>query len=301
MMWAVATLMTGFVVGVLMGLIARVALGFGEGAPFPTATRAMQYWTPAAKRGFAQGLTHAFARLGNAITPPLIAALMAWLTWRGSFIALGLVSLVWGVVWAWYFRNEPKDHPGITEAELESLPPRPANMRPQVPWGPLLRRMWPVTLTYFCYGWCLWLYLNWLPLFFKNNYSLDIKNSALFASGVFFAGDVGDSLGGVISDRILHRTGNVRLARLSVTVVGFAGAFLSLLPILFIPAITIVALCLSGGFFFAELVIGPMWSVPMDIAPKYSGTAAGLMNTGSALAAVLSPLAFGYIVDLTNH
>ena len=42
--------------------------------------------------------------------------------------------------------------------------------------------MWPVTLTYFCYGWCLWLYLNWLPLFFKNNYNLDIKNSALFAS-----------------------------------------------------------------------------------------------------------------------
>src|ERR1700694_2747440 len=118
MIWAVATIMTGFVHGLLTLFIARVALGFGEGATFPTATRAMQYWTPAAKRGFAQGLTHAFARLGNAITPPLIAALMAWLTWRGSFIALGLVSLAWGVVWAWYFRNEPKDHPGITEAEL---------------------------------------------------------------------------------------------------------------------------------------------------------------------------------------
>ena len=60
------------------------------------------------------------------MTPPLIAVLMAWLTWRGSFIALGLVSLAWGVVWALYFRNEPKDHPGITEAELASLPPRSA-------------------------------------------------------------------------------------------------------------------------------------------------------------------------------
>jgi MFS family permease len=105
--------MTGFVTGLLTLFIARVALGFGEGATFPTATRAMQYWTPANKRGFAQGLTHAFARLGNAMTPPLIAALMAWLTWRGSFIALGLVSLIWGVVWACYFRNEPRDHPDI--------------------------------------------------------------------------------------------------------------------------------------------------------------------------------------------
>ena len=257
LIWAASTIMTGFVTSLLTLFIARVALGFGEGATFPTATRAMQYWTPANKRGFAQGLTHAFARLGNALTPPLIAALMAWLTWRGSFIVLGLVSLVWGVVWALYFRNEPKDHPSITEAELASLPPRPAATRPEVPWGPLLRRMWPVTLTYFCYGWSLWLYLNWLPLFFKNNYSLDIKNSALFASGVFFAGVVGDSLGGILSDGILKRTGNVRFARLSVTVAGFAGALVSLFPILFIHDITVVALCLSGGFFFAEITDRP--------------------------------------------
>ena len=301
LIWAVATIATGFVTSLLTLFIARVALGFGEGATFPTATRAMQYWTPANKRGFAQGLTHAFARLGNAATPPLIAVLMAWLTWRGSFVALGLVSLVWGVVWAMYFRNDPKDHPGITEAELATLPPRSLDQRPEVPWGPLLRRMWPVTLTYFCYGWTLWLYLNWLPLFFKNSFSLDIKNSALFASGVFFAGVVGDSLGGILSDRIFKRTGDVRFARLSVTVAGFAGAFLSLLPILFIRDITVVALCLSGGFFFAEITIGPMWSIPMDIAPKYSGTAAGLMNTGSALAAIVSPLVAGYVIDVTGN
>jgi nitrate/nitrite transporter NarK len=161
--------------------------------------------------------------------------------------------------------------------------------------------MWPVTLTYFCYGWCLWLYLNWLPLFFKNTYSLDIKNSALFASGVFFAGVLGDSFGGILSDDILKRTGRLRLARLSVIVAGFAGALLSLMPILFTHDITIVALCLSSGFFFAEITIGPMWSIPMDIAPKYSGTAAGLMNTGSALAAIVSPLVAGYVIDVTGN
>ncbi len=39
----------------------------------------------------------------------------------------------------------------------------------------------------------------------------------------------------------------------------------------------------------------------MDIAGKYSGTASGLMNSGSALAAILSPLAFGYVADLTGN
>jgi MFS family permease len=301
LVWAAATILTGFVGGLITLVLARLLLGFGEGATFPTATRAMQDWTPAGKRGFAQGVTHAFSRLGNSITPPLVAALMAAFTWRGSFMLLGLVSLVWVAVWAWYFRNEPANHPGITREELQTLPIPKPGARPQIPWGPLLQRMAPVTFTYFCYGWCLWLYLNWLPLFFKNNYHLEIKNSAIFSMGVFLAGVVGDTLGGLISDFIRRRTGNIRLARLSVIMLGFAGAALSLLPILFFHDISVVAFSLSGGFFFAELVIGPMWSIPMDIAPKYSGTASGIMNMGSAFAAIVSPLVAGYVIDLTGN
>ncbi|HSZ97648.1 MAG TPA: MFS transporter, partial [Bradyrhizobium sp.] len=75
----------------------------------------------------------------------------------------------------------------------------------------------------------------------------------------------------------------------------------SLAPIIFVHDITIVALCLSAGFFFIEIIIGPIWSVPMDIAPKYSGTASGLMNTGSAFAAIVSPLVAGYVIDVTGN
>jgi MFS family permease len=44
-----------------------------------------------------------------------------------------------------------------------------------------------------------------------------------------------------------------------------------------------------------------MWAVPMDIAPKFSGTASGMMNTGSALAAIISPVVGGKIIDLTQN
>ncbi|WP_158809922.1 MFS transporter [Beijerinckia sp. L45] len=299
--WAGATILTGFAEGFVSLFAVRMLLGFGEGATFPTATRAFQDWLPASKRGFAQGLTHSSARLGGAATPTAVAMLMAAVTWRGSFIVLGFVSLIWVVVWVWYFRDDPKTHRSITAEELTLLPVRSRVKRGPIPWGRLARRMAPVTLTYFCYGWCLWLYLNWLPLFFKNNYHMEIKNSALFASGVFFAGVVGDTLGGVISDAILKRTGNLRYARIGVTFVGFMGALLCLMPIFFVTDITTVALCLSGGFFFAEITIGPMWAIPMDFAPKYSGTAAGLMNTGSALAAIVSPLIAGFVIDKTGN
>jgi MFS family permease len=301
LIWASATILTGFVGGLISLFLARVLLGFGEGATFPTATRAMQNWTAPGKRGFAQGITHAFARLGNAVAPPIVAFLIYQFGWRIGFVILGVASFVWVVVWYLYFRDDPKDHPAITPEELAVLPPpSQVGAKQNVPWGRLTRRMLPVTLTYFCYGWTLWLFLGWLPSFFKLNYGLDLKNSALFASGVFFAGVVGDTLGGVFSDRILKRTGDLKLARLSVIVVGFLGAAASLTGVFFTRDLTLVALLLSSGFFFAELVIGPIWSVPMDIAPKYSGTAAGLMNTGSAVAAIISPIVFGMIVDMTG-
>src|SRR5438270_4053223 len=54
LIWASATVLTGLTGGLVSLFVARVLLGFGEGATFPTATRAMQNWTPASKRGFAQ-------------------------------------------------------------------------------------------------------------------------------------------------------------------------------------------------------------------------------------------------------
>jgi MFS family permease len=308
LIWAAATILTGFAGSLTTLFLVRVLLGLGEGATFPVATRAMQSWTPAGRRGFAQGLTHAFARFGNALTPPIVAWLMALVTWRGSFVALGCISLVWVMVWVWYFRDDPAEHPGITPGELDRLPGRgvmaSAPGRPdhiQVPWKRLAWRMLPVTLVYFCYGWTLWLYLNWLPSFFLHEYQLDIARSAWFSTAVFSAGVGGDFLGGVLTDSILKRTGDRQKARRNVIVAGFLSSALFLLPIFTTRDLTVIVFSLAGAFFCAELVIGPMWAIPMDIAAKYSGTASGFMNTGSAVAAVLSPAAFGYLTDLTGN
>lgn len=302
--WAVATLLTGLVSGLSAMLCARVMLGFGEGATFPTATRAMSDWTTASKRGFAQGITHSCARLGNALTPPLVVWLIALVTWRGSFIILGVVSMAWTIAWVWYFRDDPSAHSGITSSELELLPKyamRTQKRKERTPWLRLTRRMLPVTAVYFCYGWTLWLYLAWIPSFFLHSYHLDLKKSALFSAGVFFGGVAGDALGGVVSDRIFSKTGDLNKARRNVVVISFLCSLTFMLPILFLHNVTGAAVCLSVAFFFSEFTIGPMWAIPMDIAPQFAGSASGLMNTGSALAAIVSPLVFGYVIDKTNN
>lgn len=304
LIWASATILTGFTGSLSTLFLVRLMIGVGEGATFPVATRAMQAWTPAARRGFAQGITHAFARLGNALTPPAVAWLIAMVTWRGSFVVLGCVSLIWVGAWIWYFRDVPAEHGSITPTELEQLPNqgrKPSTGRPTVPWGRLAARMWPVAGVYFCYGWTLWMYLNWLPSYFLHEHKLQLSRSALFSSAVFAAGVGGDYLGGMLSDRILTRTGNLRTARCRLVRWAFCASLLCVLPIFLTQNLTIVVISLASAFFFAEIVIGPMWAIPMDIAPAYSGTASGFMNTGSALAAVLSPLAFGFIIDATGN
>jgi len=296
-----ATILTGAAGGFLSLLAARLAMGLGEGAAFSTATRAMSTWTPAGRWGFAQGITHSFAHIGNALTPPLMIALFALITWRGSFAVMGSASLIWLVVWAWYFRDDPRKHSGITQTDLAVLPALAAGIRrPAVPWLRLARRILPVTAVDFCYGWTLWLFMSWIPTFFLENYHLNLKSSALFTSGVLFAGVIGDTVGGVLSDWLLRKTGSLVIARRSLIVGGFLGAFVFMLPVVLIHDLKTAAVCLSLAFFCAELIVAPIWSVPMDIAPRYAGTAAGMMNTGFAVAGLVSPSSFGYLVDLTG-
>src|SRR2546426_1262543 len=104
--WACATIMTGLVHGIVMMFIARVILGFGEGATFPTATRAMSYWMPKSKRGYAQGITHAFSRLGNSVTPWLVATLIAAISWRGAVFRFRIIMLFLAVPWGSYFLDD---------------------------------------------------------------------------------------------------------------------------------------------------------------------------------------------------
>ena len=208
--------------------------------------------------------------------------------------------MAWLLVWAYYFRDDPRDHASVTAADLAKLPERHAIRRRSIPWMRLARCILPVTLVDFCYGWTLWLFLSWIPSFFLENYHLNLQVSAMFSVGVLSAGVIGDTVGGVISDRLLEKTGSLLLARRSVIIAGFLGAFVFLLPVMLIHNLTIAAAGLTLAFFFAELIVAPIWSVPMDIAPKYAATASGMMNFGFAVAGLASPSSFGYLVDRTG-
>ncbi|HEX6795909.1 MAG TPA: MFS transporter [Casimicrobiaceae bacterium] len=299
--WSIGTLATSLATGLYSLVFARVLVGLGEAGTIPTATRAMSNWVPRERRGFAQGFTHTSARFAAAVTPPLIVALIPFLGWRGTFALLGCVSLSWACVWYAYFRDDPRQHKGVNPKVLPELPLfEAAKSRGKVPWGSLVPRILPVTMVFFCHAWTLWLYLSWLPSFFVGQYHIDIKHSAIFTSGVFAAGMIGDTVGGLITDGLYRRTGNLNASRRNTVILGFVGSitFMSLVFLIRDPAK--IALCLAASLFFLEMTEGPVWAVPMDVAPRYAGVAGAFVSTAAGLAAVISPAAFGFVADLTG-
>jgi sugar phosphate permease len=300
-LWAAGTLFTGLASGLIGLVFARLLVGLGEAGTVANGARVMTNWVPKARRGFAQGFTHSSARLGASVGLPLVAAMIPVFGWRGAFIALGAVSLAWALAWAFYFRDDPKDHPSVTEEDLAVLPANnPGTSTVAIPYKRLILRILPVTFVFFCHAWTLWLYLTWLPTFFSETYQVDLKASALFTSGVFLAGMAGDTVGGLLTDALYKRTGDLNRSRRDAVIVGFAGSFLFLLPVLFVHNQLTVILALGAAFFFLEITEAPVWAVPIDVAPQFAGLAGGIMSTAAGLAAAISPAVFGFITDVTG-
>ena len=119
--WSVMTALTAKAVGVGSFTALRFLFGIGEAGAFPTATRGMQRWFPRHERGLAQGISHSASRLGAAIAPPLVVAIMIHFGWRQVFYICGGLGIVWSILWFFSYRNMPEEHAWASREELEYI------------------------------------------------------------------------------------------------------------------------------------------------------------------------------------
>jgi sugar phosphate permease len=310
--WSAMTAATAMATGAVSFLIIRFLFGAGEAGAFPGATRAMQVWYPRSERGLVQGLSHSASRLGAAIAPPIVVLIITTLGWRSVFYICGAVGFVWSLWWYLSYRNLPEEHNLVNRAELaqirgvgETGEINKAHIEKEaanVPWGTLLRspNMWAIMCAYFTYVYCLYIFLTWLPSYLVEFRHFTLVKVGLFASLPLFAGVIGDTVGGVASDWILKRTGNVKLARRSVAIVGLLGCAVFMVAAGMTENAYTAVYSLTAAMFFLECTIGPAWSVPMDCGGKYSGTVSGMMNMAGNIGGAISPLVFGFLAQYQN-
>ena len=298
-----SALLTGAALGINSLFAARFLLGIGESGAFPVASRGMQLWFAPSERGRIQGVTHFFSRFAVAITPLTAGGLLVAYGWRVMFYVFGAIGFAWVAGFWWFYRERPEDHPQVNRAELAQIRGVDARgdinaastAKQQTPWRQILLspNMWWIALGYACFFFGTNFYLTWYPTYLREHRGLSVAALGIWGSIPLLAGMLGDVVGGSLSDLILKRTRNAKLARRGVAVPGFILAGVFVIPAAMVAGTTMSILMLSASFFFLEWVIGPAWAVPMDVGGRFSGTVTGVMNMAGALAASFTAIVYG--------
>ena len=298
--WSAFTAFTALSWSVNSMIVMRFLFGMGEAGAFPNATRSLSRWMLPAERGWAQGVTHAGARLGAAITPVMVAYLIYHFGWRMPFYVFTVVGLVWAGVWYWYYRDNPAEHKSTNQAERDLIQNAwgAAPKRRSPPWGAILSspQMWVLAATYFCYGYAINMFLSWFPKYLEAARGMTLTQMGIFASLPLAAGVIGDLAGGWFSDEIIKKTGRIKFARKVVAVTGFFIAAI-VCPLAVMepdPYISAALFCLA--VFSLELVVGNAWAVSLDVGGNYAGSVSSVMNTLGNIGGTIMAVATGYIV-----
>lgn len=299
--WSVFTFLTGFSVSVTMMMVCLFLIGMGEAGAFPISNRALSRWMLPNERGFAQGATHAGSRLASTATPVLVATLIGLYGWHVPFFVFALVGIAWVAIWIWYYRDIPSEHAGVNEAERQKIASALGHARRHqpIPWGLILssRQMWTIAAMYFCYGYCLNMFLTWYPKYLDSARGYTLAEMGFFASLPLAAGVVGDICGGVFSDLIIHKTGRIKLARQSVAIAGFIFAAACIPLAVYEPDRYMSAALFGGAVFGLELVVGNAWAVTLDIGGSFAGSCSAVMNTFGNIGGAIIATTTGFIVN----
>jgi MFS family permease len=305
LIWSVATIGTGLVWGLASLVVARLLVGAGEAPIYATAARVISNWIPEYRRGLAQGVMHGCGRLANALAPLIVTGLIVFMTWRLSFVVLGVITIFFFAFLYTWFRDEPCGHPAVSEAELAVLGrssgtvTKGRTLEPIV-WPDLLRRVWPASAACFAHGWMLWFFLNWVPSYFSTRYGMKIEASAVFSTLVLLGGTLGTMTGGALSDWHFRKTKNRLRSRRDIIIFGFLSSIIGLVPLLLSDNLVVNATGLGVAFFLSELADSPLWLVGAEVAPKHAGTSSALTFAGMAVAGAVSPLIVGKLLDVTG-
>jgi sugar phosphate permease len=306
--WSLMTAATAWAWGVTSLFVVRFAFGLGEAGAFPTASRAMQLWFPKSERGVVQGMTHCFSRLAIAITPLIAVVIMNAWGWRWIFYSFALLGVLWSLVFFYFYRNRPEDEARVNTAELAhirgTLPNGEigavaARAESKVPWRTIFTspNMWFIAAAYGCFFYGAYFYVSWFPTYLFEFRHLSLSSVGYLAPLPLISAMLGDLAGGILTDHVLRKTGNLRLARRVVAAPGLLLAALLLIPAGATDSAMTAVLCLTASNFFLELVLGPAWAVPMDVGGTSSGTVTAVMNMVGAIGASISPLVFGLLVE----
>lgn len=290
--WSMVTLVTALADSVWQILASRVILGFAEAAYLPAAIALIADYHASDSRATAIGFHTAGLTFGLIAGGAGAGYLGEYYGWRATFLVLGVAGLALAAFAHFYLRDNRTVPVSEEETSVAAAPPlsfwQSAAILLSIP-SYLIVLAEAMTIAV-----GTWIFLNWLPLFFKETYNLSLA-AAGFA-GTFMlqgAATLGLIAGGYLSDWF---AGQQPRRRMLMQTVSYAIAAPFLLIFLVEPQLALLNVCIFCFSFFQR--VGACNETPLLcdlLAPHFRSTAIGMMNAANCLAGGVGIMLAGYL------
>ena len=270
-------------------MIFRFLTGISASPTYPGSAQGVSQWVLPEYQGRANGIVIASIGIGSALAPPLVSNIMVTLGWRAAMIASAVPALAIALLW------------------LRIKEPVHVNLYPQTQKGTddqesrgkiRSASFYLLTISYTLQGYVGYIFVTWFYLYLVQERNFSLLGGAWMSSLPWILSIISIPLGGFISDRLAAGKSGQVWGRRIVPLTGMAlsGILIS------VGAHTASAVIAAISRAFATALIlcveGPFWAMMMRIAGRKSGTAGGIMNMGSNLGGLISPMLTPVIASL---
>ncbi len=316
--WSLFTVLQGFS-GFFTGLMAasvlfvmRFAVGLAESPSFPANARIVAAWFPGSERGTASAIFNSAQYFSLVAFAPLMGWLAHVFGWRSVFWVMGVIGVVAAVFFVKLIHS-PLTHPAVNKAEVDYIEAGGGLVRMEeasasngaaFTWANVRqiltnRMLLGVYLGQYCINVLTYFFVTWFPIYLVKARGMSILQAGFTAALPALCGFVGGLLGGMISDALLKKTGNLDIARKTPLLLGMVLATCIILCN-FVQQEWLVIVIMAAAF-FGKGVASLGWAVVADTSPKeMAGVTGAIFNSFGNVAGIVTPIVIGYIVKASG-
>lgn len=303
--YSVAAMATSLAGGLRSFAGFRFALGLGEAANWPGATKAVSEWFPRRESGWAVALFDSGSSIGAALAPWIVLTIYhTFGSWRPAFLITGTLGLLWLTLFLRVYRR-PEDHPRLSAEERDDIlanrgdtSARDGDAAAQLPYRRLLRM--PQTWGYVIpksFTDPVWFFItDWFAIYLvARGFSLEESLVGFWVP--FLAADLGNFFGGGVSSTLIARGWKVGAARKAIAVFGGLGMML-LIPTVLTDSFVLLIACFAVSTFSYAAFSTVILNLPADIYPTGSvASVSGLGGTGAGIGTIVAIYVTGWVSD----
>jgi len=301
--YSIAAMATSLAVGLKSFAGFRFALGLGEAANWPGATKAVSEWFPRRESGWAVALFDSGSSIGGAIAPFLVLTIYhTFGGWQPAFVITGTLGFAWLLLFRTLYRR-PEEHPRLSAEEREYILANRASAaehgdQPALPYRVLLRL--PQTWGYIVaktFTDPVWFFItDWFAIYLVAR-GFALEESLIGFWVPFLAADLGNFFGGGVSSHLISRGWTVGRARKAIAVFGTIG-MLALVPTAWTGSFATIVTCFAIATFAYAAFSTVILNLPADL--YHSGSVAsvsGMGGTGAGFGTIAAIYLTGWVAD----